>query len=157
MAMQDATKFAAGGLPPGRGAEWIHHYLRERAPRDLPPPPVWEHLGNGVGPPETAIHAYVNHGRWIAECPDCHGAQLACRTDHRFLCNECGNVAVDNKWRRVVWPLDAAEIEAALTGRPRANQNWNPGETVEDLLVEGPDPATGPLSAIGWLAHGGGD
>lgn len=143
MALEDATRFIAGGLPPARGAEWLHHWLRERTPRDLPPPLAWEHLDNAVGPPETAIHVYVNDGRWIAECPDCHGAQLACRTDHRFLCNECGNIVVGNKWRRVVWPLEADAIEAALSRRLRANQNWYPWETIEDLLAEN-------------AAHGGG-
>jgi len=75
----------------------------------------------------------LNHGRWVVECPDCHGAQLACFDDHRFMCNECGNVAVGNLWRAIEWPANRAAIEDAVIGRPEANQNWLPVETVADL------------------------
>ena len=86
--------------------------------------------------PEPPLKVYVNYGRWIAECPDCHGAQLACHEDPRFMCNECGNVAAGNLWRALEWPADRPGIEAVLTARPERNQNWLPGETVEDLIAE---------------------
>lgn len=124
MAMRDATDFAAGGVHPARGAEWIHHYLRTGV-----------NLEKGIAP-FASIAVYINHGRWIAECPDCHGAQLACRTDHRFLCNDCGNIAVEGLWRPVDWPANPGAIEEALDMRPLANQNWVPGQTVDDLLAE---------------------
>lgn len=122
--MQDASAYVAkitSGHPSPRGAEWIHQLLG-----------VLSHaqLEVDTNPdPQTAISAYVNHGRWIAECPDCKGAQLACRNDRRFLCNECGNVAVGNLWRTVIWPDNVAGIESMLESRPRVNQNWEPGET----------------------------
>jgi hypothetical protein len=88
------------------------------------------------GPPEIAIAVYANHGRWIAECPDCREAQIASATDYRFMCNGCANVAVGGLWRAVVWPEEHAEIDAALSSRPRVHQNWLPGETLEDLVAE---------------------
>jgi hypothetical protein len=86
--------------------------------------------------PEPPLKVYLNYGRWIAECPDCHGAQLACHEDPRFMCNECANVAAGRLWRAIEWPTDRARIEAALESRDVKNQNWLPGETVEDLKAE---------------------
>lgn len=121
----DASAYAVSGIPPQRGAEWIHHQLRSTT----------SPLGAGTDP-EAAVPAYVNHGRWVVDCPDCHNAQLACRTDHRFLCNECGNIAVGRRWRPVVWPDDADKIAALLDHRPREFQNWMPGESRELLAIE---------------------
>ena len=85
----------------------------------------------------TAVEVYANHGRWIVECPDCHDAQLAARDDLRYMCIQCANVGVGGKWRPVIWPKDAAAIEALLDARPMShNRNWNPGETVKDLQLE---------------------
>lgn len=74
----------------------------------------------------------VNHGRWIVDCP-CGGAQLACRTDPRFFCVDCLNSWTDGAWVNVDWPRDAAAIDALLSSRPLALQNWNPGD---DLVAE---------------------
>lgn len=124
--MKDAKDFVAGSIPAARGAEWIHHYTRSE---------TRSHLSNGIAK-NSALKVYVNHGRWIAECPDCHGAQLACRSDHRFLCIDCGNIAVGNLWRAVHWPADPDGIEEALRHRPLENQNWDHPQTVEDLRAE---------------------
>ncbi|MFC6045745.1 hypothetical protein ACFP8W_05820 [Nocardioides hankookensis] len=91
----------------------------------------------GVAPLEVATQVYVSEGRWVVMCPDCGGAQFAARDDHRFMCVECSNVAIEGLWRPVVWPDDHAELEAELERRPmRRNQNWVPDETVEDLAAE---------------------
>lgn len=128
--MHDATSYAAkiGGpcASQDHGAEWVHEMLGVASHAQL-------HVGLD---PEAGIEAYVNHGRWIAECPDCHGAQLACRTDPRFMCNECGNVAVGKLWRPVIWPANAQGIENLLQGRPTANQNWYPDESKTGLAIE---------------------
>lgn len=123
--MKDATELARPGIPPCRGAEWVHDYLRDSKAQ----------LGAETHPTATTP-AYVNHGRWVVDCPDCNNAQLACRTDHRFLCNECGNIVVGGLWRVVVWPTKADAIEQTLSSRPLANQNWNPGQTITDLKAE---------------------
>lgn len=128
MTLQDARRFQIPTLPASRGAEWVHH-----APNVI----SMANLGASVAP-SASVAVSVNHGRWVVDCPDCAGAQLACKTDHRFMCNECGNVVVGGLWRTVDWPDDAAglQIEAALKVRPIANQNWIPSESVEDLLAE---------------------
>lgn len=121
----DASAYAVAGVPAARGAEWIHHQLR----RSTGP------LGAATHP-EAIVYAYVNHGRWVVSCPDCHNAQLACATDHRFLCNECGNTSIGNLWRPVEWPADPQRIANLLENRPREYQNWNPGEDVRLLAIE---------------------
>lgn len=100
-----------------------------------------EAMAAPLGSKLIAIEVYANHGRWVVECPVCHGAQLAVRDDPRFMCVSCGNVSVGGKWRPVVWPKDHAKIEALLDRRPMAhNRNWAPGETVQSLLREEPKP-----------------
>ncbi len=66
--------------------------------------------------------AYVNFGRWIADCPmDCGSAlQLAARQPV-YQCVECG-FATD-----VEWPDNADEIWESLADRPaKRNRNWFP-------------------------------
>jgi hypothetical protein len=133
---------AAAGVPANLGAEW--------APRVqwLAPAPLEVAMLAPTAKDED-VHVVVNHGRWVVECPDCHGAQLACRTDLRFMCNECGNISISGEWRAVVWPAQADAIAAELTKRPRVvNQNWLPGETLTDLQLEteleGREPAPPP-------------
>ena len=94
------------------------------------------------GVTDGEIVAYVNHGRWVAECPDCAGAQLVSETERRFWCLNCGNAAVNFAWRHVRMPQKRTAIEAELVIRPAARseraitRNWLPGETVEDLQRE---------------------
>lgn len=94
------------------------------------------------GVTDGEIVAYVNHGRWIAECPDCAGAQLVSELERRFWCLNCGNAAVNFAWRHVRMPQKRTAIEAELVIRPAARseraitRNWLPGETVEDLQRE---------------------
>lgn len=98
-----------------------------------------EAMAAPLGSKLIAVEVYANHGRWIVECPVCHGAQLAVRDDPRFMCVSCGNVSVGGKWRPVIWPKDHHKIEALLDGRPMAHtRNWNPGETLQSLLREEP-------------------
>ncbi len=88
------------------------------------------------------IAAFVSHGRWMAECPHCHSAQVASVTDKRFMCIECGNVAFEHQWLEVRWPSEKTrqQIEAALLVRPREeNRNWVPSEKVKDLKKENID------------------
>lgn len=131
--MRDARHYtqqrAAAGVPPARGAEW--------APRAhwTAPAPLEAAMAAPTAHGES-VSVVVNHGRWVVACPDCQGAQLACRTDKRFMCDECGNVAIGGEWRPVVWPPQATAIEAVLKRRRIVNQNWLPGETVQDLINE---------------------
>ena len=82
--------------------------------------------------------AYVNEGRWVADCPTagCGGAMVLMRGTP-FFCGNCLNVEIGHRWRPVRWPADRQLIERALAPRMLPEQaNWLPGETVELLVVE---------------------
>lgn len=82
--------------------------------------------------------AYVNHGRWVADCPTpfCTGA-VVLLTGSPFLCGNCLNAECGFRYRLVSWPAERGEIEEILSTRllPE-NANWYPGETLERLTVE---------------------
>lgn len=130
MPLKDATDQQCAGVPSDRGAEWVPA-LAWSAAR-----PLAEAMAAATGPVEIAALAYANSGRWVIDCPDCNSAQMACRTDQRFMCVECANLAVDGLWRPVTWPDEVATIEAVLEVRPTPNQNWDPAEPVEALAAE---------------------
>jgi hypothetical protein len=120
----------------GAGLEtvWRHHplfvQLAERG--GFVVPPLTERAD---APP---IHARINHGNLIADCPDCGGAEFVWQEGpYLFLCASCLNGAVGGKWRRVALTQDYAAIVAALAVRPLPqNRNWEPGETATDLRRE---------------------
>lgn len=115
-------------LPAARAAELV--------PRLYWQAPGQPNLSAPTAGPTEAITVYVNEGRWIEECPDCHGAQLATPSDPRFMCHCCGNAAVGGRFRPVVWPTEAAAVERELLRRPaEVNRNWI-GESVKDLRAE---------------------
>lgn len=124
--MRSAKHYATPGIPPDRGAEWC--------PSRYWDAPVPYRVNAPVGGP--AVQAVVNHGRWVIACPDCSGAQLACLTDPRFMCSDCGNAGNRGLWRPVVIPADVAGIEAALAVRSADLQNTTAGQTVADLVAE---------------------
>jgi hypothetical protein len=100
-----------------------------------------------------SVKARVDFGRWIADCPDCNGAEYVNPGDP-FYCLSCGNVTLEGFGREVIFPKDMEQIGAELMNRPvndlvgandidRAlkaksiypglSRSWNPGETVTDL------------------------
>lgn len=83
--------------------------------------------------PVEPVLAYVNHGRWVADCV-CGGAELVA-ADHPFLCGSCGGEGP------VVFPAGdvLAQVEELLAVRPTLNRNWRPHETFNDLLAENID------------------
>lgn len=83
--------------------------------------------------PGTGLSVYANHGRWVLSCPTCNGSQLACPTDPRFICCDCGNIEVEGRWRQVLWPSNHGEVAALLDRRPIPNRNWLPHESLSDL------------------------
>ena len=87
------------------------------------------------------VLAYVNWGRWIAECPDCHDARIASQTFPYFICLNCD--FNDGEFANVVFPAEKAEIETELLKRTAVHpykmaptRNWNQGETVQKLQDE---------------------
>lgn len=68
------------------------------------------------------VRVYVNHSRWIAECPYGCGAALALTgRETTFHCTECQSILI------IEWPDNADEIWEALMERkfPRF-RNWFP-------------------------------
>lgn len=87
--------------------------------------------------PGPVLAAFVNHGRWIVQCPGCPLVSLASRQDHRFFCSECGNALDGGRWLPVRWPEDWETIEQVLGARlDRRTRNWSPGERIEELRAE---------------------
>lgn len=98
-------------------------------------------------PTAAPLVAVVNHGVWIAPCP-CRSPGEPAPGLVVWLslpwgwCLRCRNRETGGLWRPVTVPLacDVAAIEAALSVRPSvANCNWEPGETVADLLAQNDD------------------
>lgn len=129
--MRDATFYAHPAIGHLPEAEW--------APRRfwVAEVPIELVIDNGTAPKAEAVEVYANHGRWIAECPDCRGAQYASQADQRFMCNNCANAVVGGLWRLLVWPKGHAQIEALLDERPLAHtRHWSPGETLRTIKAE---------------------
>jgi hypothetical protein len=82
--------------------------------------------------------AYINHGRWIVDCPNpaCRSALLA----HETRC-DCGDQTVCehrgecNTPITATYPPDAEGIWTILERRPREHRNWTT-ETLEALKAE---------------------
>jgi hypothetical protein len=85
------------------------------------------------------LPAIVNSNRWIVECPDCNGAEMAWKQWPLFVCATCWNGAaeVPYTFRPVRFPEYETAIERVLMARPvPATRNWLPGESVADLEAE---------------------
>lgn len=95
--------------------------------------------------PTKVALAYVNWGRWVADCPGgCGSAERLDPGQDSVACSHCGHLAP------VVWPDDAAGIWQALAMRALPNRrNWYPGghpvallagvphgQTIADLMAE---------------------
>ena len=94
----------------------------------------------------TDVRAYVNHGRWVADCVRefCNNAMRLEPRQAAYRCSNCGLDAA------IEWPADADEIWRVLERRPvPQTRNWFPaghdlavragcphGQTVADLLAE---------------------
>tara|TARA_Y100000310_G_scaffold134170_1_gene133177 strand:- start:289 stop:618 length:330 start_codon:yes stop_codon:yes gene_type:complete len=101
-------------------------------------------------PPETAepyvgeVKAYVNHGRWIAECPSgCGHALVVSEAEPVYICLSPTTMCPDPKvWHQVKFPWAKKIIERELLKRPAraplfaTTRNWNRGETVRQLQAE---------------------
>lgn len=95
--------------------------------------------------------AFMNHGRWVAQCGTCPGAErvwpggqireidrgpnagrrFGVGADGVLHCGSCGNTTP------VKFPDDRLAIEKILSRRPAfANRNWVPGESMDDLAAE---------------------
>lgn len=81
------------------------------------------------------VQAYVNHGRWVADC-ECGGAEIVDPARPTFFCVSCGNAGHGGQSRAVEFPDYVAGIEIILAVRPIINRNWLVGESLLDLARE---------------------
>lgn len=82
---------------------------------------------------DRELTAYVNNGRWVADCLNCAAGVAAGPDFPRGCCLACGSIF------RLKHP-PAGDVQAAteiLAVRPPDNRNWHPWrETVDDLANE---------------------
>lgn len=74
------------------------------------------------------IDAYVNGGRWVADCA-CKGAELVA-PDQEMMCGSCG------ARNTVKFPDTMNKIETVLLQREPFNQNWYTDEAVDELIAQ---------------------
>ncbi len=77
-----------------------------------------------------AVDAYVNHGRWVADCA-CNGAELVAPGQEMV----CGSDGARNQVK-FPDPTTRDKIESVLLQREPSNQNWYPDETVDELIAQ---------------------
>lgn len=124
-------------VPP---AERVVRWYEERAQRRLPRP-----TGTVLG---VRLYAQINHGRWVACCPECNSAQITTPADPRMYCVECLS-----GWFVVVFPTDTTAAERSIEQQPVREQNWwHPDDTTawnRPSPEESPQPEPGrsPLPA----------
>lgn len=109
-----------------------------RAGRVIPPEMIQILQGKPLEMSEMdPVLAYINHGRWIVDCPFCSGAELIFQDTVAFLCLSCFNQAVHFKSLPIAFPLNVIEIEGILEKRPMpSTRNWLPDETAKMLKDE---------------------
>lgn len=90
--------------------------------------------------------ARVNHGRWIADCPFCPGAEqiwpqgIRRAEDVAFpfgIANGILHCGTTGSTCPVDFPDERFDITRVLARRPdERTRNWFPGESVADLVAE---------------------
>jgi hypothetical protein len=86
--------------------------------------------------------AYVNWGRWVADCPTsgCGSAQVVTPADPRFFCPTCENAPAGGRWATVTFPSLLVSIERVLELRDDVrHRNWVPRESLTDLRQQNLD------------------
>ncbi len=90
---------------------------------------------------QKSLKAYVNHGRWLVDCPQCGGAEIV-KVSKPFECRGKNNAGFHGETTEcgcvmdVEWPNEKLAIEAILIKRKLENRNWAWGETADDLKGE---------------------
>ena len=103
-----------------------------------------------LAPEAAPAVAYLNHGEWLADCPDGCGEASLVEPGWSYMCAGCGNVLLGGQWRRVKWPTGVlrAAVEREIAERPfNRTRSWNRGERLVELRRENADhdlPAHGP-------------
>lgn len=116
-----------------RPAERVWRWVELRQQRRLEPPAGFI-LGH-------RIHAQINHGRWVADCP-CGSAQIVTPTDPRMACTECGF-----GWAKLVFPGNPDAVEAAVANLlPHERNWWHPDDNAWNRPAQVPSPPEEPVT-----------
>lgn len=75
------------------------------------------------------VAAYLNWGRWVADCDECGNAEEVAPGQLQFVCGRgkvppprgtCGHT------EPIEWPDDPAAVEASVADSPLKSQDWRP-------------------------------
>lgn len=126
-------------LLPARWQQIVGDANAERALRHLP---LIELRWTG-----ELLHAYVNRGAWVADCPHCNGGVAVSAEWSPCACLDCGRIYL------ALVPDDVviAAATALLERRPINNQNWVP-QTEPIVVLQAENEAHG-LSAHPGADH----
>lgn len=82
---------------------------------------------------DEVLTAYVNDGRWVADCRVCNGGVAAGPRFEEGICLGCGTIYP----LKHPPPADVELAEAILAVRPPSRRGWRPSiETVDHLAAE---------------------
>jgi hypothetical protein len=80
---------------------------------------------------DSVVKMYVNHDRWVGDCPHCNGGVTGIPGVANVTCLDCGR-KMGARWPRV----DLAEVERILSYREEMQRNMDPDQTLNDLKAE---------------------
>lgn len=78
--------------------------------------------------PGSEVVARVDHGRWIADCPDCNGAEYVDPDEPVFFCFGCLNTQYQGQLRPVRFPPPEIRERIEANLRPEAYNSWSEEE-----------------------------
>jgi len=70
------------------------------------------------------VYAEIDHGRWLAVCDVCGGAEYVDPQEPIFFCQACGNARFEGRVRHVVFPRARRRIERELLKKPVNERQW---------------------------------
>ena len=74
--------------------------------------------------------AYVNHSRWVADCPYCNAGIALWHDNPRAACLSCGRIYTSVRWPRMWKQL--ADLAESVTV-PDEHVNWRAGMSLVPL------------------------
>lgn len=87
------------------------------------------------------VTAYLNHGRWVADCP-CNSGILVDKGPGLYLCRECHTL------NQITMHEDWQTVEMLTKDRLPKHRNWTPGEPIGNLMAENVEHGVGPADLI---------
>ena len=122
---------------------WLSGIIRDRHGYEI----NWDNIADDAEP----LTPHITNGDWVCKCDlladssvPCGGSIVCTPADPYFFCDQCCNVSVNHKLRKIDFPQekDRLIIEELLTLRPHPNlRHYRPqnGETIALLQQENVD------------------